>query len=789
MTKTELPEVLIYRKKKYIIPFALLIFLGILLLSVGIMLGIVVYVGEDLTEVLQDMFQMQSLVYLLPGLAVVMLPTLLLYAVVSIGERRFLRIYREMPQEVRWELYQKKVQDQHPGGLLIYEAEGYILFSDRCFFGTPQIVKLGDIVWGYIGHSDFQYTDTDKNFISPSLRFFSLYFHTKDGRRHRVYVHVSYQEAVQWFIKRCPRAILGYGKEQKRQAEEVFRREAEQKAFLTGEDKDSYLRRKKGMLILTAGGCLAAVLFLTAGVFIRQYSGSDTYEYRKNMKKAEKYFEAGEWSRAYQAYYAARDYAVDEEEALKGMLLSQLGMAKNDGYLDSIIRDYENLFFHQELFTDEMDISGWYFECVEYYLRYDDPMGAVDLLERGIETFSNEETVVETGNVSGEDGGKGLSILGENKEEASNEKESEVQEIRNDILRRMQKKKEDILSRCQIESVTEYIYGDKRQYIQYDETGQEILNVRYLGGKSRWEYKSYDKEGHLILVEVWEKEDGEEEKRKTAEETLEYDTEGHLYYDMWYDTDQGVITYEAYAGYDEEGNQTYYQVCRDGEIFLERECRSMTDSMQIDREYNADYPPGEDPEYYIAQRWDENGNLLETAYYTLYYSVEEIAAGEADAWVRYCYTYDERGNCTSMYNLYGQDEEPGPCYEREYDDRDHLVKETYYYGEIEDSCVETTVWEYNGDDLLVKKERHTRDADHIWLDYSESYRYDEAGRLIRTDYSSGSGTEFSVIKEYDLLGNQVREYRIEDMGENLPEDAKPEKEWEYQYHYNVSTFK
>ncbi len=784
--KNELPEILIYHKKKYIILGAMLLFLAVLAVSLGLTLGIAASAGEDPAEVAQDMFQVQNAVYLLPGLAVLGVPALLVYTAVHIGERRFLRVYEKMPQEAKRELYERRAQEKHPGGLMIYEAQGYILFSDRCFFGTPQIVELKDIVWGYIGHSDFQYSNMEKNVISPGLHFFSLYFHTKDGRRHRIYVHVSCDEAVRWFTGHCPKAILGYGKEQKRQAEELFRREAQQAAFLTGEEKDSYLRRKKRAVCAAAGGGLFVVLFLLMSVYIRQYCSSDAYLYRKNMKEAERYYEQGEWSRAYQAYSTAREHSVEDEEALKGMLLSRLGMAKTDGYLDSVIQNYENLFFYQDLFTDERDISGWYFECVEYYLRYDDPMGAVELLEKGMESFSREETVVGNGEDSGGSDQKEHSFSGKDqKEDSASQGAEDTQGIRRDILQRMQNKKEDILARCRIESVIEYLDGERKRYTEYDEKGQEILNVLYFYGKSRWVYNSYDKNGNVILVETWEQKAGEEEKQQIREEQREYDDRGNLLYKAEYDPVLGKNVYEVNCGYDEEGHQIYYTEAYDGEVFTERECCLITDNMQIDKEYRADYLPGKDPVYYIAQKWDEEGNLLEETHYTLFWSPEKILAGEARAMIRFDYTYDANGNAVAFSYVSGNKGESYPVYEREYDDRNNLIKEIYYdRNDEEENCFQVmTLWDYNEENLPVKEEKSTRNGNDTWSNYTTEYTYDEAGNPIREDYLNGDGEGFSVIREYDVLGNQVREYKTEDMMQEAGEEIKLDKEWEYQYHY------
>ena len=52
--KNELPEILIYHKKKYIILGAMLLFLAVLAVSLGLTLGIAASAGEDPAEVAQD---------------------------------------------------------------------------------------------------------------------------------------------------------------------------------------------------------------------------------------------------------------------------------------------------------------------------------------------------------------------------------------------------------------------------------------------------------------------------------------------------------------------------------------------------------------------------------------------------------------------------------------------------------------------------------------------------------------------------------------------------------------
>lgn len=859
---TALPDILIYHKKKYIVGYSLLLFLGILVLAMGITLYISVSVGgEDPVKVLKEMLVPRNIVYLLPGFAILEIPVLLICGVLRIGERRFLRVYQGIPEEAKQKLFRLRARSLFLRGLGFYEADGYILFNDRCVFGTPQIVRTEDIVWGYLGRSDFQFSDMERNVVSPGVQFFSLCFYTKDGRRHRIFANVSYSEVAAWFTARCPEAILGYGKEQKRQAEEIFRAEAERTAFLSGEERDSWLVRKKRTLLAAVGGSFLTVIVLAAGFGGWRYINSDEYLYRKNMRQADKWYAEGEVSRAYQAYSAAGDYRPGDEEVQKGRLLSSLGMAKTDGYLDSIIRDYENLFSCQELFTDETDISGWYFECAEYYLLYEDPVGAVDLLERGIETFEDPETVVggeftgeaeglmskgqrerkkekgereekaeegerEEGKEEKEEGEREEKKEGEEEEEGEREKEEKQDGDggsgrRESILGRMRSKKEDILAHCEVEAVTEYLYGDKMHYTEFDEAGREVLNVHYYSGpqnsgskRSIWIYKTYDNAGNLILEETWHQEEGETEKEKQSEERFVYDGDGNKLHEERYDLERGKITHEVNCEYDVEGNRTYFQDIYNGEVFLEQECCVLSGLMRIDREYNGDYRDEEDRYSYTEKRWDEEGRLREEAYYPADYTPQEIEDGKAKAWSRYYYTYDGRGNCTVLSCQYEEGGEPVTIYKREYDDRNNLVKENYYYrnGLPDADYRETTVWYYDDRNLLIKKawnegdirneegeeyedtypcvaedhlvfeELYTCEAmDHLF--FEEIYTYDESENLIRVDYLSGGQPDYSVIKEYDVFGSQTKEYRVEGKAGGISEDVQPDKSWEYRYRY------
>lgn len=557
------------------------------------------------------------------------------------------------------------------------------------------------------------------------------------------------------------------------------------------------MSEKRGLVLAAVGGSFLTVIVLAAGFGGWHYTNSAEYLYRKNMKQADKWYAEGEFSRAYQAYSAAGDYRPGDEEVQKGRLLSSLGMAKTDGYLDSIIRDYENLFSCQELFTDEADISGWYFECAEYYLLYEDPMGAVDLLERGIETFEDPETVV-GGEFTGE--AEGLMSGGQ----------------RENILGRMQSKKEDILAHCEVKAVTEYLYGERIGYTEFDEAGRELLNVHYYSPSKRsmWIYKTYDNAGNLVCEETWCQEEGETEKEKQSEERFVYDGNGNKLHEERYDLERGKITHEVNCEYDGEGNRTYFQEIYNGEVFGEQECCVLADLVRIDREYETDSRDEEDRYSYTEKRFDEEGRLREEAYYPANYTPQEIEDGKAKAWSRYYYTYDGSGNCTVLSCQYEEGGEPVTIYKREYDDRNNPVKENYYYrnGLSGTDYRETTVWYYDDRNLLIKKAWNEGDirieegeeyeetypcvaGDHLFFEelytceamdhlfFEEIYTYDESENLIRVDYLSGGQPDYSVIKEYDAFGSQTKEYRVEGEDGVISEDVQPDKTWEYRYRY------
>ena len=65
--------------------------------------------------------------------------------------------------------------------------------------------------------------------------------------------------------------------------------------------------------------------------------------------------------------------------------------------------------------------------------------------------------------------------------------------------------------------MTEYLYGERREYKEYDEQGREVLRLRYLNRKCIWEYKNYDEAGNLTFVEKWEQKEGGGHNRESEQ--------------------------------------------------------------------------------------------------------------------------------------------------------------------------------------------------------------------------------------------------------------------------------
>ena len=479
---------------------------------------------------------------------------------------------------------------------------------------------------------------------------------------------------------------------------------------------------------------LISVLFLTEGIGILSQRRSDPWQYERAMEKADACYADGKWQEAYEAYVEALSYESGDEEVLRRAVLSNLERVKESGNPRHLIQTYCEIFKkYAELFS-ETELSGWYFECADAYLEIDAPMGAVALLEDGMDIFPEAET-------------------------AEN----------------MREKKKDILAHTEIKYKTNYylvIMGEealmKLNSSEYDEEGREIfrLDYDYHGNKENWDYISYDESGNEVYRESWYiKEEG---PRKVYETYTSYDENGNLLHYVTYrfpERDRKDLYAEANYRYDEEGNEIYSKRTSyypGNVIDEERERQVFSNQLEKVREYDGDRQ--EEYSRYIFQSEDGDGNKVTEYYDADIYSAEEILSGSAVPWWREWDIYDENGNITDRYSFMTENGKDNHI-TWEYDERGNMIRETLYYGR------NTMLIYYNDGDLPIKKEKYyVEDGERHDIDL-EYYSYDEEGNLTAKENKSDR-------TEYDRLGNMTKRYLSPFGFKQLDEQRI------YQYHYS-----
>ncbi len=219
----------------------------------------------------------------------------------------------------------------------------------------------------------------------------------------------------------------------------------------------------------------------------------------------------------------------------------------------------------------------------------------------------------------------------------------------------------------------------------------------------------------------------------------------------------------------------------------------ISDRMRIDKVYEVYWDYGvEKEEYsYKEERFDEEGRTVEEAWYDADCTPQEIQAGEAEFQTRYYRTYDSAGNCTSFSYQHGEEGMVFRVYEKEYDDRSNLIKEVRYSENewIDTSGRMTTIWYYNDEGLPVRSE--TSYSGNSYSDRrgsAEIYTYDASDNLVQVDHLVEGEVCHSVIREYDRMGNQTKEYEIDGENRTLSEnrtDRGSDKKWDYEYRYRA----
>lgn len=496
------------------------------------------------------------------------------------------------------------------------------------------------------------------------------------------------------------------------------------------------------------------------GICQYQYRNSVPYRYEKAVERADACYADGKWQEAYEAYAEALSYESGNGKVLRRAVLSNLERVKESGNPRHLIQTYREIFNKYAGLFSETELSEWYFECADAYLEIDAPMGAVALLEDGIDFFPEAETA---GN--------------------------------------MRERKRDILAHTEIKYKTCYylvINGEdalmKLNYSECDEEGREIfrLHYDYHGNKENWDYISYDEDGHEVYTERWFIE--EEGPRKFYEIYESYDEKGNLLHSIMYsfpERNRKDLYHEANYRYDEEGKEIYHKRTSyyAGNVIDEDEYQVFSDGLEKEREYDGNLQ--EEYSRYIYRYEDADGNKVTEHYDAEIYSAEEILGGSAmpkwkelniydengnvTEWYRYTaenreddhtiWEYDERGNMIRKISSYHDDDGNTVPYinEWEYDERGNAVREISYH----DNYRKTVLIDYDDRDLPIRREEYSvEDGERHDIDV-KYYSYDEEGNLTKT-YGKDDGVE------YDRLGNLTKSY----LSHRLDEQRV------YQYHYS-----
>lgn len=184
------------------------------------------------------------------------LPFALFYLIFLFGEKNFLRVFESMPFSEQNQLnrgfaYQmnRSVNNRVSGFIF---TENYVCFSDKYILYMENLLRLEDIVWIYMRDTPWQFEDMKKGISMPLTHFYSTVIRTADGKSHSAFTADS-----KGLIQRCPHAVLGYGREQKR----AYKEELQRRAMLWEETARAQKQTRRNQILLAAG-LLAAAVFL-----------------------------------------------------------------------------------------------------------------------------------------------------------------------------------------------------------------------------------------------------------------------------------------------------------------------------------------------------------------------------------------------------------------------------------------------------------------------------------------------------------------------------------------------
>ena len=471
--------------------------------------------------------------------------------------------------------------------------------------------------------------------------------------------------------------------------------------------------------IIVASACGAALILMLAGAGTFLYLNSNSYQCKKNMKLAEKKYEAGEYEEAltyYQAALERDDTAVDaylksadiylaEESYDEAIAILKDGIAKNiEGENSKNLQDKL-----AELCMERSDYflaQGEYEQAVGILNEGTGYTDAADLAER--EAYLRENIIVR----------REKEIECDDDDNIVEWNEAIYDNTGNMI------KYECYDSDGNVEWGMEY---------EYDASGNETKYVYYESGKiSEWEENEYNEFGSMIKSESY---DANGNMYIYGE--AEYDNAGNVAQFIYYYSDGSKGNWSEYE-YDQNGNMTKHLRYFQG------------DYLKFVTEYNEAgsvskfvfYNDDESVREWIEYDYDENENLVKSIGYNSDGSISGVTEyDEAGNRTKYL-SYDEEGNITERE-------------EAEYDEEGHAKEYIAYNSDGSvSSVIEYDQW---GNEIKYTEYDDKGNPDEQW-----EKSYDSLGNILSDSEDGNYVYEYT----YALLGDE-RDEEQEDILEYI----------------------
>ena len=471
--------------------------------------------------------------------------------------------------------------------------------------------------------------------------------------------------------------------------------------------------------IIVASACGAALILMLAGAGTFLYLNSNSYQCKKNMKLAEKKYEAGEYEEAltyYQAALERDDTVVDAYLKSADIYLAEESYDEAIAILkDGITKNIEG----ENSKNLEDKLAELCMERSDYFLAQGEYEQAVGILTEG------------TGCTDATDLAEREAYLRENII-VRREKEIECDDDDN-IVEWNEAIYDNTGNMIKYECYDSDGNVEWGMEYEYDASGNETKYVYYESGKiSEWEENEYNEFGSMIKSESY---DANGNMYIYGE--AEYDNEGNVAQFIYYYSDGSKGNWSEYE-YDKNGNMTKHLRYFQG------------DYLKFVTEYNEAgsvskfvfYNDDESVREWIEYDYDENENLVKSIGYNSDGSISGVTEyDEAGNRIKNL-SYDEEGNITERE-------------EAEYDEEGHAKEYIAYNSDGSvSSVIEYDQW---GNEIKYTEYDDKGNPDEQW-----EKSYDSLGNILSDSEDGNYVYEYT----YAFLGDE-RDEELEDILEYI----------------------